>query len=83
MTTRQTMAEEWVSVEERLPAERVEVLVTVVQARDKQDRFAPKVIQASLRHGKWQDGRNPLCDICWRVTHWMPLPQPAATEEAP
>lgn len=55
----------WVPVTERLPEEDVRVLVWL----SKQDFLYTRIDTDRLINGKWTRWN-------WRVTHWMPLPEP-------
>lgn len=66
----------WISMEDRLPDENVEVLVTSSQATI-HSRILPTI---AFREGKkfYMDirFRFPMSDIGMAITHWMPLPSP-------
>jgi len=74
------MAEEWVSVEERLPDKHVQVLVTLVWTGDLPEFHPSKVVPALRLRGEWRGFDHRLFWLCFRVTHWMQMPEPAATE---
>lgn len=59
------MMGEWISVEDRLPKEGVEVIIVNENIYDCVDR-------ARLRDGEWQ-----VCDDEYRInpTHWIPFPK--------
>lgn len=55
-------AVKWISVEERLPEDKNEVMVFTTK----------KVSKARFYDGRWHGSGG-----CWmNVTHWMPLPEP-------
>ena len=81
----------WVSVEERLPEESTEVLsfFCVRKIDGTWERYTATAIR--LRDAKWlvSDYQNgieayswgtDIEDCCFRVTHWMPLPEPPEVE---
>ena len=61
--------QEWVSVDERLPEEKVDCIVHYKHAYCNND-------------GYWAigfcfyDGEKFRIDLAYKVTHWMPIPQP-------
>lgn len=66
----------WISVDERLPEEDCQVLVTVKCLSDG-DLL---VDTAWLIGGKWIDENGDEYDE-WGVTHWQPLPEPAGDSD--
>lgn len=81
----------WISVEERLPEESTEVLsfFCVRKIDGTWERYTATAIR--LRDAKWlvSDYQNgieayswgtDIEDCCFRVTHWMPLPEPPKEE---
>lgn len=63
---------EWISVEERLPAELTSVLVYT-------EATGQGVCMAFLENGKWTDGDSGHGIVLMQqelVTHWMPMPEP-------
>lgn len=72
----------WIPVEERLPEENVTVLAFNV------DPHAEKYVLARYRvvvhFGRcwcqFDQEYDSWCASCWKVTHWMPLPQPPKEE---
>ena len=71
----QAEAQQWVSVEERLPEEVVEVQVYVTELNDL-GRFKYQQV-SSLCDGRWQ-----WLESGARPTHWRPLPAPPAGANA-
>ena len=65
--------QEWVSVDDRLPEEKVDCIVHYKHAYCNND-------------GYWAigfcfyDGEKFRIDLAYKVTHWMPLPQPPKGE---
>ena len=61
--------QEWISVDERLPEEKVDCIVHYKHAYCNND-------------GYWAigfcfyDGEKFRTDLAYKVTHWMPIPQP-------
>ena len=65
------LAEKWISVDERLPDERVLVLVS---------GFEGQVGVAHYAKGVWYTPEPQI--VCGTdVTHWMPIPNPPQTGE--
>lgn len=68
----------WIPVEERLPEENVTVLAFNA------DPHAEKYVLARYRTVvylgcywcQFDQEYDSWCASCWKVTHWMPLPQP-------
>lgn len=68
--------QKWISVEERLPEEKVPVQVTYLGYTDKQPRAD---MLACIYCGKWcyWDGEPCSYEECVvEITHWKPLPKP-------
>ena len=65
--------QEWVSVDDRLPEEKVDCIVHYKHAYCNND-------------GYWAigfcfyDGEKFRIDLAYKVTHWMPIPQPPKGE---
>ena len=76
------MEDEWISVEDRLPEDGVEVLACVGSLVSLDDGFASRYV-AWLDY----DGQSPEWVTSGEqlkgVTHWQPLPVPPLTEEVP
>ena len=74
----EVQAVRWIPVEERLPEENVTVLAFNA------DPHAEKYVLARYRTivylGRYwcqfDQEYDSWCASCWKVTHWMPLPQP-------
>lgn len=72
----------WIPVEERLPEENVTVLAFNA------DPHAEKYVLARYRTVvylgcywcQFDQEYDSWCASCWKVTHWMPLPQPPKEE---
>lgn len=65
---------DWISVKERLPEEQTGVLIAVKDCRS---------VIAQVWNGRWTDvGESGLDYEQDDVTHWMPLPEPPASEQA-
>ena len=72
----------WIPVEERLPEENVTVLAFNA------DLHAEKYVLARYRTVvylgcywcQFDQEYDSWCASCWKVTHWMPLPQPPKEE---
>ena len=65
--------QEWVSVKERLPQEKVNCIVHYKHAYcDNDDYWAIGMC--------FYDGEKFRVDPAYKVTHWMPLPQPPKGE---
>ncbi len=73
----------WIPVEERLPEENVTVLAFNA------DPHAEKYVLARYRTVvylgcywcQFDQEYDSWCASCWKVTHWMPLPQPPKEEK--
>lgn len=63
-------AEKWISVEERLPEENIEVLGYIKYEYYDETEKCCDVVR--LKQGKWDNFVYDNLD----VTHWMPLPNP-------
>ena len=65
--------QEWISVDERLPEEKVDCIVHYKHAYcDNDDYWAIGIC--------FYDGEKFRMDWSYKVTHWMPLPQPPKGE---
>ena len=65
--------QEWVSVEDRLPEEKVNCIVHYKHAYcDNDDYWAIGIC--------FYDGEKFQIGLAYKVTHWMPLPQPPKGE---
>ena len=65
--------QEWISVEDRLPEEKVNCIVHYKHAYcDYDDYWAIGFC--------FYDGEKFRIDLSYKVTHWMPLPQPPKGE---
>ena len=65
--------QEWVSVKERLPKEKVNCIVHYKHSYfDNDDYWASGMC--------FYDGEKFLVDPAYKVTHWMPMPQPPQGE---
>ena len=65
--------QEWISVDERLPEEKVNCIVHYKHAYcDNDDYWAIGIC--------FYDGEKFQMDWSYKVTHWMPLPQPPKGE---
>ena len=65
--------QEWISVKERLPQEKVDCIVHYKHAYcDNDDYWAIGMC--------FYDGEKFQFDQAYKVTHWMPLPQPPKGE---
>ena len=65
--------QEWISVDERLPEEKVNCIVHYKHAYcDNDDYWAIGIC--------FYDGEKCQMDWSYKVTHWMPLPQPPKGE---
>ena len=65
--------QEWISVKERLPQEKVDCIVHYKHAYcDNDDYWAIGMC--------FYDGEKFQFDPAYKVTHWMPLPQPPKGE---
>ena len=65
--------QEWVSVKERLPQEKVNCIVHYKHAYcDNDDYWAIGMC--------FYDGEKFRIDLAYKVTHWMPIPQPPKGE---
>ena len=61
--------QEWISVDERLPEEKVNCIVHYKHAYcDNDDYWAIGIC--------FYDGEKFQIDLSYKVTHWMPLPKP-------
>ena len=65
--------QEWISVEERLPEEKVNCIVHYKHAYCDNDDYWEIGIC-------FYDGEKFQLDSAYKVTHWMPLPQPPKGE---
>ena len=65
--------QEWISVEERLPEEKVNCVVHYKHAYCDNDDYWEIGIC-------FYDGKKFQFDSAYKVTHWMPLPQPPKGE---
>lgn len=78
LTPEEVQQMRWIPVEERLPEENVTVLAFNA------DPHAEKYVLARYRTVvylgcywcQFDQEYNSWCASCWKVTHWMPLPQP-------
>ena len=65
--------QEWISVKDRLPEEKVNCIVHYKHAYcDNDDYWAIGIC--------FYDGEKFQIDLSYKVTHWMPLPQPPKGE---
>ena len=65
--------QEWVSVDDRLPEEKVDCIVHYKHAYcDNDDYWAIGIC--------FYDGEKFRIDLAYKVTHWMPIPQPPKGE---
>lgn len=65
--------QEWISVKDRLPEEKVNCIVHYKHAYcDNDDYWAIGIC--------FYDGEKFRIDLSYKVTHWMPLPQPPKGE---
>ena len=65
--------QEWISVDDRLPEEKVNCIVHYKHAYcDNDDYWAIGLC--------FYDGEKFRIDLSYKVTHWMPLPQPPKGE---
>lgn len=67
--------DQWISVEERLPEEKTEVLIS-----DNQFFGGPLAAVAYLDRGKWSWRDDMSTSALPRPTHWRPLPEPPKEE---
>ena len=66
--------QEWISVKERLPQEKVNCIVHYKHAYcDNDDYWAIGMC--------FYDGEKFRADPAYKVTHWMPMPQPPKGEQ--
>ena len=65
--------QEWISVKDRLPAEKVNCIVHYKHAYCENDDYWAIGIC-------FYDGKKFQIDWAYKVTHWMPLPQPPKGE---
>ena len=73
LTANGVTVQEWVSVKERLPKEKVNCIVHYKHAYcDNDDYWAIGMC--------FYDGEKFRADPAYKVTHWMPLPQPPKGE---
>ena len=78
LTPEEVQQMRWIPVEERLPEENVTVLAFNA------DPHAEKYVLARYRTVvylgcywcQFDQEYDSWCASCWKVTHWMPLPQP-------
>ena len=77
-----TQPNEWVSVEDRLPEENVTVLV--FNADPHAEKYVLARYRVVVHFGRcwcqFDQEYDSWCASCWKVTHWMPLPQPPKEE---
>ena len=65
--------QEWISVDDRLPEEKVNCIVHFKHAYcDNDDYWAIGIC--------FYDGKKFQMDLSYKVTHWMPMPQPPKGE---
>ena len=65
--------QEWISVKDRLPEEKVNCIVHYKHAYcDNDDYWAIGIC--------FYDGEKFRIDLAYKVTHWMPIPQPPKGE---
>ena len=65
--------QEWISVDDRLPEEKVNCIVHYKHAYcDNDDYWAIGIC--------FYDGEKFRIDLSYKVTHWMPLPEPPKGE---
>ena len=65
--------QEWISVNDRLPEEKVDCIVYYKHAYcDNDDYWAIGIC--------FYDGEKFRIDLAYKVTHWMPIPQPPKGE---
>lgn len=67
----------WISVKDRLPETRTEVLVYIQPKDDKQPHPAFISLDFLESGGYWTEATQPWQ---YEVTHWMPLPEPPKEE---
>jgi hypothetical protein len=70
----------WIPVEERLPEERLKVLIVHVANPDNMHYPLRQVEYAFMADGEWFDAADTrnmqtFNDTTWTVTHWQPLPE--------
>lgn len=72
----------WIPVEERLPEENVTVLA--FNADPHAEKYVLARYRAVVHFGycwcQFDQEYDSWCASCWKVTHWMPLPQPPKEE---
>lgn len=67
---------EWISVKDRLPAERVPVLIAYKGYNTGETHNDGVASVDKNRTWRWWDGDCAKEAIVVEVTHWMPLPEP-------
>ena len=73
LTDNGVTVQEWISVKDRLPEEKVNCIVHYKHAYcDNDDYWAIGLC--------FYDGEKFRIDLSYKVTHWMPLPQPPKGE---
>jgi len=75
------MSNEWISVEDRLPSDKLDVVI--IYTGNDEDKF---VLEAEWEiHNEegafWLDAHDQYYYPHLSVTHWMPLPSPPDTGE--
>lgn len=75
--------QDWIPVEERLPEENVTVLA--FNADPHAEKYVLARYRAVVHFGycwcQFDQEYDSWCASCWKVTHWMPLPQPPKEEK--
>lgn len=70
----------WIPVSERLPENKVWVLIA---GHEFGDPSKPRLFQVAMRNGTTFFNNGAECleeDECWNPTHWMPLPEPPSPD---
>jgi hypothetical protein len=71
-------AEEWISVEDRLPEQDERVIVSM---RFDNHGWRECVVAHIWEDGEWYNQTGDQIEECVMVTHWMPLPPPPKSEK--